>query len=553
MDLKTLFFPFLFVLLGFSALGQGTQVQIVHNAADTSLSQIDVWIDTTVLASNLGFRKSTNFETVSPGGHAVRIMPKGGTDTANALLTEDVTFVSGQNHLVLQGVYNIGLYSPPVPLELVVLSNARSASSVPGNTDFRFVAGSTDAPAFDIVETQVLNAAVVADWAFGSATPYVEEFSNDFRFRLQESGNNVFFAEYEAPFASLGYESMSLLIVSSGFVDPSQNANGEAFGLFAVLPQAAAFAPLKVSTGEIQIANISDDTALATLDVYIDGSLSINDLAFHHSSTPLKIASGVGHEVHLTPGNAAGIEEAIFDTTLAVAMDSRATFFVGGISGTGTPDGQLFVNYMEESLLQPSASGAVAYRLLHAAVGQGPVDIHEGAFNTFLAEGLYFGDLTTWNEVPAATYIFNVIKNGSDTTVFSMDFQHPAVHGKAVTFIVNGSTDTNSSNPMAIWVCDMDGGAMHRFGPEGEVTGLREVSQNHVNAFPNPTTGGLNVSSNGAYIQEISIYNMIGQQVLRLACQSAYTSISLHTLPSGTYQLHVVMDGKKHIMPVVKQ
>src|SRR5690606_10983646 len=107
MDLKTLFFPFLYVLMAFSAFGQGAQVQIVHNAADTSLSQIDIWIDTTVLASNLGFRTSTDFETILPGNHLVRIMPKGETDTANALLAEDFSVGPGQKkHLVLQGLYH---------------------------------------------------------------------------------------------------------------------------------------------------------------------------------------------------------------------------------------------------------------------------------------------------------------------------------------------------------------------------------------------------------------------------------------------------------------
>jgi hypothetical protein len=63
---------------------------------------------------------------------------------------------------------------------------------------------------------------------------------------------------YEAPLASLGQQGAALTVLASGFLDPANNSNGPAFGLYVALAEGGDLLPLPVITN-VGLNSMADD------------------------------------------------------------------------------------------------------------------------------------------------------------------------------------------------------------------------------------------------------------------------------------------------------
>ena len=67
--------------------------------------------------------------------------------------------------------------------------------------------------------------------------------------------------------------------------------------------------------------------------------------------------------------------------------------------------------------------------------------------------------------------------------------------------------------------------------------------------YPNPTTGMIYIESQG--LQEVSVYNLMGQELLRQSAINGQASIDMTTFPEGSY--FVKLTGMRNeIKKVVK-
>jgi hypothetical protein len=74
----------------------------------------------------------------------------------------------------------------------------------------------------------------------------------------------------------------------------------------------------------------------------------------------------------------------------------------------------------------------------------------------------------------------------------------------------------------------------------------------NVKLYPNPTSNVLNIESLGT-IQTISVYNVLGQEVINKALNSASTSLDVSSLNSGIYVVKTVVDGVTSSTKFIKQ
>ena len=77
-------------------------------------------------------------------------------------------------------------------------------------------------------------------------------------------------------------------------------------------------------------------------------------------------------------------------------------------------------------------------------------------------------------------------------------------------------------------------------------TGISESVSKNVNLYPNPSTGLVNISSvNGA---EISVTNMLGQEVYRTVSTQDVLTIDASTWGQGSYMVRVIENGEVSVM-----
>ena len=73
-----------------------------------------------------------------------------------------------------------------------------------------------------------------------------------------------------------------------------------------------------------------------------------------------------------------------------------------------------------------------------------------------------------------------------------------------------------------------------------------------VKLYPNPTSNILNVECVGT-IQNIAVYNVLGQEVINKELNSTSTALDVSSLNSGIYVVKTVVDGVTSSTKFIKQ
>ncbi len=82
--------------------------------------------------------------------------------------------------------------------------------------------------------------------------------------------------------------------------------------------------------------------------------------------------------------------------------------------------------------------------------------------------------------------------------------------------------------------------------------GTTSFETSNVKLYPNPVTNTLNIDANSA-IQKVSIYNVLGQEVLKSSPNSNSATLQTSGLKRGVYMVQTLIDGKVSTSKVVKE
>lgn len=221
-------------------LNTNARVQVIHNSADPAAAVVDVYGNSNPLIPDFAFRTATPFIDV-PAGVDVTIGIAPGTstsvnDTIPGLSTT-VNLTAGQSYVVIaNGVtapasFAVNPDGRPTSFALYVKPAVREAGTDGGNVDFFAFHGATDAPTVDVIARGV--ATLVDDAAYGDFTGYLSVPAALYTLDVTPAAGSPVVASFAADLSTLG--GGSAVVFASGFLDPTTNQNGEAFGLFAAL------------------------------------------------------------------------------------------------------------------------------------------------------------------------------------------------------------------------------------------------------------------------------------------------------------------------------
>jgi len=227
------------------------RVQVIHNSADAAAETVDIWLNDGLLLDDFSFRSASPFIDAPAGEEfTIGVAPPSSESADESIATFDYTLEGGEKYiLVANGIVSEDGYDPAKPFNIYVYGMAREMASAEGNTDALVFHGATDAPVVDVVEVGQGAGTIVDDAGYGDFAGYLELPTADYQLSITDETGETEVAVFGAPLSSLNLGGDALVILASGFLNPGNNSDGPAFGLFVALPSGGDLVALNNTTG----------------------------------------------------------------------------------------------------------------------------------------------------------------------------------------------------------------------------------------------------------------------------------------------------------------
>ncbi len=214
------------------------RAQIIHNAADPALAEVDIYVNDEKLFSEVPFRGATPFFD-APANTAFTVsLTAAGDDLENAVFEAGVTLGAGNSYYIIaRGVLDPSAFDPSWDGEdttfgLDIIEGAIEASADEDNFDFFIYHGVTDAPPLHMTLLES-NIVLVEDFSYTDYTEMPISLPADSHTLLSGPHNASVSLAYTADFSILGGEGG--IVLASGFF-----FSDGPMGMLVVLPNGSA-------------------------------------------------------------------------------------------------------------------------------------------------------------------------------------------------------------------------------------------------------------------------------------------------------------------------
>lgn len=459
---------------GSNALMAQARVQVIHNSADAAAEVVDVWLNETKLLENFAFRTATPFID-APAGVLLNIgiAPPNSTSWTQsfsikqAVLTEDQTYV-----IVANGITSASGYTPSPNFNLSVYPIGREEASQSGNTDILVVHGSTDAPTVDIYETGIGAGQIVNDLIYGNVAGYLELSTLDYVLEVRDETGTVTLAAYAAPLETLGLQDSAIVVLASGFLNPSNNNNGEAFGLFVALADGGDLIPLPLvnqqGIARVQVIHNAADAAAETVDVWLDDTKLLEDFAFRTASPFIDAPAGVEFTISIQVPGSTSPENPIWSQNYTLAEDETYVLVANGLvdEENYVPFQGFDIYVYDMGREEATSSSNTDVLVFHGATDAPIVNVVEvGVGAGTIIDDLGYGDFAGYLELPTNDYTLDVRDETGSVTVasYAAPLSTLELDGVALVVLASGflNPDVNNAGPaFGLYVALPSGGEL---------------------------------------------------------------------------------------------
>jgi hypothetical protein len=431
------------------------KVQIIHNSADAAAAVVDVWANDVKLLEDFEFRTATPFVDV-PGNTpiTISITGPGSTSPEPNVFQADVTFATGETYIVVaNGIVSASGYTPGTPFNLYVNDMGRRFASSALNTDVLAFHGSTDAPTVSVWETGV-GAGELFTFAYGDFAGYLELPTDNYIIEVRDETGTVTVAAYQAPLAALGLEGQALSVIASGFLNPGQNSNGEAFGLYVALAAGGELVELPVytpPTARLQVIHNSADAAAAVVDVWANDVKLLENFAFRTATPFVDVPAETPITISVTGPGSTSPTPNVFEADVTFAGGETYVVVANGIvSASGYSPSQPFNLYIYDMGREEAASATNTDVLaFHGSTDAPTVSVWETGVGAGELFTFAYGDFAGYLELPTDNYIIEVRDETGTVTVAAYEAPLAALSldGEALSVVASGFLNpANNSN-----------------------------------------------------------------------------------------------------------
>jgi hypothetical protein len=532
------------------------RVQIIHNSADTAVDVVDVWLNQTLLLDNFAFRTASPFID-APADEQFTIAVKGADsqDPYNPLWSHNYNLTEGETYImVAEGIQSETGYDPAPPFAIAVYPTGRETANLSGQTDMLVHHGATDAPVIDLVETGLGAGLLVDNLAYTEFSGYLELPTIDYIFDVRDETGTTTFATYRAPFATLGFDGAAISVMASGFLNPANNSNGPALGLWAALASGGPLVelPLYVPSARVQFIHNSADAAASVVDVWMNQTLLLDNFAFRTASPFMYIPAGQEITIAIKGPDSQDPDSPLYSQNLTLTVDETYILVADGIiSASGYDPAKPFNIFVYEGAVEEaSLSTNTDILVFHGATDAPTVDVVEIAPGTLtLVENLAYGNFDGYLDLTTANYSLNITDEPGTTVLanFIAPLADLNLDGQSLTVLASGFLDpaANSNGPaFGLLAVQVDGTSMMLTNTAGVSDSPLDIST--FNIYPNPAADHINVSFELKAEERVSVEILdITGRIVKLAdlgmCNTGVYNqmINVKELNSGMYLLNI--------------
>lgn len=538
-----LFFSILTISLNSNA--QFARVQLINNCPDLSLNAVDVYVNGILTFDDVFFRDATSFKNVTATVPInIGIAPATSVSVNDTIYNTTSTLtLAGIYIAVINGIKSTTGYSPARPLSLNIYNQGRELASIGSNTDILFINGATDAPTFDLRSDLKLFA---NDVAFNQYSPsgYYSIPTSDINLRLTNSSGSNTFKTYYGDFLNQAQVGKAVVLISSGFINPANNSNGAPFGLYFARANGGLLQPLTEVNNEpfarIQLIHNTADTALSSIDVYIDNQLAVDNLAFRNATAFMDTYGKIPKNIGIAPKNSNSVTDTVFSIT--TTLDS-AKAYIAVINGTNDtayhPNQGMSLNMYGGARETGSTTSGTDVLFFNGSTDAPNLSITQGANN--IATNIAYGMFTSsYYTAVTGNNIYNVTNASNNSSIQDChaNLITDGFQGQTATVLSSGfvkpSTNKNGAS-FALYAAKSTGGPLVLFPP---IVSVKDIngSNNSFEIWPNPVSDILFVKNNKIQGNtKISVFDIYGKLILESSNTSSI--INVKELSAGTYFL----------------
>lgn len=528
MKKSNLFLAALMAGMTFQASAQQTaRLEVIHNSADAAAQTVDIYVNggATPFIDDFQFRTTSGFVDV-PAGAVLNIGVAPGTSTGPGDIIATVPvgpLTAGEKYIAIaNGIVSPTGYNPAPAFGLDIYTGGREAStSGMMNTDVLVYHGATDAPAVDVEEVGVGAGIIINDLAYNGFNPYLELGTADYILQVQEGMSNTPVAAYNAPLATLGLQGGAITVLASGFLDPSMNSNGEAFGLFVSTGAAGPLVELPRPMARVEVIHNAAAMDAATVDLYLNDEILVNDFDFRTSTGFVDLPAKMPLKVDVAPGSSTSVAESL--GTFNYDLEDMGSYILvaNGIVGSGNynPATPFDIYVAADAREVATMSGNTDVLVFHGSTDAPTVDVAEtGVGAGTIVDDLAYGEFDGYLELGTADYELTIQdETGAvDVATFQAPLSTLMLDGAAITVLASGFLDPAMNENGAIfglWVSLGTGGGLI---PLSNITGVEDVDViESAGLYPNPTNDNATLAfelTDGTNMY-IDVINAVGQTV----------------------------------------
>ncbi len=568
--MKKTFLTFVLTTISLLTFAQAPRVQIIHNSPDAAADTVDIWVNGVKAVDNLAFREATPFVTLASGTVNVGIAGKNSTVISDTIANFTFNLMNNTTYIAVADGTLSGspTYNPFQAFNINVYAMGREAATVSTNVDILVHHGSTDAPTVDVVG-QDPSTILVNDAPYGAFSNYLSLPEDDYIVRITDAAGTTIVQSYQAPLAGLNLAGQAITVVASGFLNPANNSNGPAFGLWVALASGGQLVELPLAAApRVQVIHNSADAAAGTVDLWINGVKAVEDLSFREATPFVTLNPGL-NSVGVAPGNSTTISDTIANFNFDLLAGSTYIAIAEGIvSASGySPNTPFGISVYDMAREVGANANEVDVLVHHGATDAPTVDVRAVDTVSVLVDDISFGEYQGYLSLPLQDYVIRITDASGSTVVQS--YQAPLatlnLGGAALTVVASGFLNpaNNSNGPaFGLWVASAVGGALIEL-PVAITSSIISESQNfgELNVFPNPVKNTLNLGFDLSVDSDIQIewFNINGQIVKSenlgiLNAGSHVINSNIENLNSGWYLIKIKdSKGYKTIKVQVQQ